>query len=98
VDIFTPEIARIKASAPQQYKAQVEDMEKRLNILFDHLNNEDLLSATTVQEVVTISQAVQNRDWDQAQSLFNTLQTEKLATEGTNWMVSPRLKVVSTLC
>lgn len=70
------------------YKPQVEDMEKRINILFDHLNNEDLLSEQTVQQMVSISQAVQNRDWDQASSLFNDMQTGKLETEGTHWMVS----------
>ena len=63
-------------------------MEKRINILFDHLNNEDLLSEQTVQEMVTISHAVQNRDWDQALALYNQMQTGKLDTEGTNWMVS----------
>jgi protein transport protein SEC31 len=70
------------------YKPQVDDMEKRINILFDHLNNEDLLSEQTVQQMVSISQTVQNRDWDQALSLFNEMQTGKLETEGTHWMVS----------
>lgn len=88
VDILTPEIARIKSSAPQQYMAQVTDMEKRLNILFDHLNNEDLLGESTVQEVIEISRAVQSKEWDRALALFNELQTAKLATEGGNWMVS----------
>lgn len=63
-------------------------MEKRLNILFDHLNNEDLLGESTVQEVIEISRAVQSKEWDRALALFNELQTAKLATEGGNWMVS----------
>lgn len=63
-------------------------MEKRLNILFDHLNNEDLLSEGTVQEMVEISHAVQEKDWDRALNLYNSMQTAKLDTEGTNWMVS----------
>ena len=88
VDILTPEVARIKSVAPETYRPQVNDMEKRINILFDHLNNEDLLSEQTVQEMVTICQAVQNRDWDQALGLYNHMQTGKLETEGTNWMVS----------
>lgn len=88
VDLLTPEIARLKAVAPQQYKPQVDDMEKRLNILFDHLNNEDLLSEGTVQEMVQISTTVEARDWDKASSLFNEMQTAKLDTEGTHWMVS----------
>ena len=88
VDILTPEITRIKSAAPQQYKPQVDDMEKRINILFDHLNNEDLLSESTVQEMVEISKCVQSREWDRALGLFNEMQTGKLETEGTNWMVS----------
>ncbi|KAK5175717.1 protein transport protein S31 [Saxophila tyrrhenica] len=87
VDLLSPEIARIKSSAPQQYKPQVDDMEKRLNILFDHLNNEDLLSESTVQEMIGIAQAVSARDWDRALGLFNEMQAAKSATEGTNWMV-----------
>lgn len=88
VDILTPEVARIKSAAPQMYKPQVDDMEKRINILFDHLNNEDLLSEQTVQQMVGISRAVQNHDWDQALSLYNEMQTAKMEAEGTNWMVS----------
>lgn len=88
VDLLTPEIARLKSVAPQQYKPQADDMEKRLNILFDHLNNEDLLSEGTVQEMVQISNAVKDREWDRALSLFTEMQTAKLETEGTHWMVS----------
>ena len=72
-------------------------MEKRLNILFDHLNNEDLLSDSTMQEMVGISYAVQAKDWDQAMSLWNAMQTAKLATEGTNWMVG-RLTNLMVFC
>ena len=63
-------------------------MEKRLNILFDHLNNEDLLSDATVQEMVNIGTAVNHREWDQALSMFNEMQTAKMESEGKNWMVS----------
>jgi protein transport protein SEC31 len=88
VDLLTPEIARIKTVAPQAFKPQVDDMEKRIHILFDHLNNEDLLQPDTVQQMVEISQHVQRKEWDQAQSLFVTMQNAKLDTEGTHWMVS----------
>jgi protein transport protein SEC31 len=87
VDLLTPEIARIKAMAPQSFKAQVEDMEKRINLLFDHLNNQDLLQPDTVQQMVQVAQHVHNKEWDQAQALFTEMSTTK-ATEGTNWMVS----------
>lgn len=90
VDLLSPEIARIKTVAPQAFKAQVDDMDKRINILFDHLNNEDLLKPDTVQQMVEISQAVANKDWDRAHALFTEMQSAKLDTEGTLWMVSSR--------
>ncbi|KAF2172889.1 hypothetical protein M409DRAFT_62549 [Zasmidium cellare ATCC 36951] len=87
VDLLTPEVARIKTVAPQAFKPQVDDMDKRINILFDHLNNEDLLQPDTVQQMVQISQFVAEKQWDQAQALFTEMQSAKLDTEGTHWMV-----------
>ncbi|WPH03389.1 Protein transport protein sec31 [Acrodontium crateriforme] len=87
VDLLTPEIARIKTLAPQAFKAQVDDMEKRINILFDHLNNGDLLKSDTVQEMLEISRYVASKDWERAQALFTDMQTAKLEKEGTHWMV-----------
>ncbi|KAL1628957.1 protein transport protein S31 [Diplodia seriata] len=67
--------------------ARVLDTEKRLNILFDHLNNEDLLKPDTVQEMVELSQHLNNRSYDDAQTLFTGLMKNK-NDEGSNWMVS----------
>ena len=64
-------------------------MDKRINILFDHLNNEELLKPDTVDQMVEISRAVAGKEWDRAQSLFTEMQSAKLDTEGTLWMVSP---------
>lgn len=88
VDLLTPEVSRIRTIAPPTFKPQVDDMAKRINILFDHLNNDDLLKPDTVQQVVQIAQHVQRKEWDQAQSLFTDMQSAKLETEGKNWMVN----------
>lgn len=88
VDLLSPEVARIKAVAPQAFKPQVDDMDKRINILFDHLNNEELLKPDTVGQMVEISRAVASKEWDRAQALFTEMQSAKLDTEGTLWMVS----------
>lgn len=88
VDLLTPEISRIKSVAPPTFKPQVDDMAKRINILFDHLNNDDLLKPDTVQQMLQIAQHVHRKEWDQAQSLFAEMQAAKLETEGKNWMVS----------
>lgn len=78
---------RVKSKAPSTFKAQVNDTEKRLNILFDHLNNEDLLKEDTIQSMVELSQAVQARDFEQAQAIHVEIMTNKTDECG-NWMVS----------
>jgi protein transport protein SEC31 len=80
-------MARIKSKAPAQFRPQVLDTEKRLNILFDHLNNEDLLKHDTIAEMNELSQSIQGRQFDQAQALFTDIMTSK-SDEGSNWMVS----------
>jgi protein transport protein SEC31 len=86
--MLVPEVARIKSVAPQAFKPQVDDMEKRINILFDHLNNEELLKSDTVDQMVEISRVIAGKEWERAQALFMEMQSAKLDTEGTLWMVS----------
>lgn len=81
-------MARVKSRAPASFALQVNDAEKRLNILFDHLNNENLLKPDTVQEMVEISRCVQARDMERAGALLTELMKTKLESEGGNWMVS----------
>lgn len=63
-------------------------MDKRINILFDHLNNDDLLKPDTVQTMVQISECVRDKQWDQAQQMFTEMQMTKGENEGGVWMVS----------
>ena len=78
---------RVRSKAPASFKAQVNDTEKRLNILFDHLNNEDLLKPNTVQEMVELAQAMRAREYEQAQAIHIDIMTNRLDECG-NWMVS----------
>jgi hypothetical protein len=78
---------RVKAKAPAQYKQHVADTEKRLNILFDHLNNEDLLKPDTIQQMNELASNIQARQYDNAAAVFSDLMTNK-NDEGSNWMVS----------
>jgi protein transport protein SEC31 len=80
----------VKTKAPAQYKQHIADTEKRLNILFDHLNNEDLLKPDTLQEMNGLAGHLQNRQYDEAIAIFSDLMTNK-TDEGSNWMVSLRL-------
>jgi len=84
--ILTSEMQRVKARAPASFKPQVDDTEKRLNILFDHLNNEDLLQPDTVGMLVELSQALQNRDFNRASEIQMDVHRDKVGECG-NWMV-----------
>lgn len=78
---------RVKAVAPQSFKVQVSDTEKRLNILFDHLNNEDLLKEQTINDMVQLAQSLQARDYEQAQMIHVDIMTNRTEECG-NWMVN----------
>ena len=81
---------RVKARAPASFKAQVNDTERRLNILFEHLNNGDLLKPNTVETMVELSHAIQARNYDVAHALHLDILTNQTDECG-NWMVSSRL-------
>ena len=79
-------MARVKSRAPPSYKPQVNDTEKRLNILFDHLNNEDLLKPDTVWQMVELSQALREGDYARASEIQMEVHRDKVEECG-NWMV-----------
>jgi protein transport protein SEC31 len=57
--VFSAEINRVKAlaQAPQQ-KRIVADVDKRLNILFDLLNNDDVIPPAVISELVKLAQGM----------------------------------------
>jgi protein transport protein SEC31 len=75
-EILGAELQRVKAKAPSQYKAHVTDTEKRLNILFDHLNNEDLLKPDTIQQMNELAGNIQAKQYDDAIAIFQDLMTK----------------------
>ncbi|PGH03897.1 protein transporter SEC31 [Helicocarpus griseus UAMH5409] len=85
-EILSADMQRVKARAPSSFKAQVNDTERRLNILFDHLNNEDLLKPATVESMVELSQALQARNYEVAQAVHLDIFTNR-SDECGNWMV-----------
>ncbi|KAH8730519.1 hypothetical protein GQ44DRAFT_700443 [Phaeosphaeriaceae sp. PMI808] len=85
-EILEADMQRVKAKAPAQYKQHVADTEKRLNILFDHLNNEDLLKPDTIQQMNELASNLQARQYDEAVAIFSDLMTNK-NDEGSNWLV-----------
>lgn len=92
-EILNEDMHRVKSRAPAAFKAHVNDMEKRLNILFDHLNNEDLLKQNTIEDMVELAQAIRSKNYDQAQAIHIDILTNRNNECGT-WMVSPWARFV----
>ncbi|RAL17804.1 putative protein transport protein (SEC31) [Aspergillus homomorphus CBS 101889] len=85
-EILSADMQRVKSRAPSSFKAQVDDAERRLNLLFDHLNNEDLLKPNTVADMVQLAHAIQARDYETARSIHVNIMTNRTDECG-NWMV-----------
>ena len=79
-------MSRVKAQAPSSFKTQVSDTEKRLDILYDHLNNEDLLKPDTVAQIVELSRALEAKDFARASEIQMEVHRDKVEECG-NWMV-----------
>ncbi|KAI5776594.1 hypothetical protein EDC01DRAFT_681602 [Geopyxis carbonaria] len=84
-ELLSADMERVKARAPPAFARQVADTEKRLGILFDHLNNEDLLSADTLEKMDILAKAIANKDYGTAHSIQVELVTDRTA-ECTTWM------------
>jgi protein transport protein SEC31 len=87
VSIFNSDMQRVASRAPPSFAAQVKDTQKRLNILFDHLNNEDLLKPDTIERLNALAQALQSKDYDTASRMQVDIQRDKLDECG-HWMVN----------
>ncbi|KAF2668780.1 hypothetical protein BT63DRAFT_456421 [Microthyrium microscopicum] len=92
-EILNGEMQRIKAKAPAAYQQQVIDTEKRLGILFDHLNNEDLLRPDTIGQMQQLASQLQGRQHAQATQLLTEVMTTK-TDEGSNWMVGVKRLII----
>jgi protein transport protein SEC31 len=77
---------RVASKAPASFAAQVKDTRKRLNILFDHLNNEELIKPDTIQRLSELSEALHSKNYDAASKLQVDIQSQKTDECG-NWMV-----------
>lgn len=60
----------IKPKIPEKYVKHGIDMEKRLNILYDHLNNSDLLSSEGINSLKEICDVLQAKNYQEASRLI----------------------------
>lgn len=88
------EMQRIKSLAPSKYQKEVEGAEKRLGLLFDGLNNDDIKAEQAVQ-LKTLASSIQARDFEQAQAIHADL--TKQGQTGP-WMVSATSRVLLRRC
>lgn len=92
VDIFSGDMQRVASKAPASFAPQVKDTQKRLNLLFDHLNNEELVKPDTIQRLGELAEALASKNYDFAAKLQVDIQREKTDECG-NWMVSQCISV-----
>lgn len=85
-NILSEELQSIAPHIPDSYRRQFEDAGRRINILFDHLNNEDLLSEESITDMTALVQALQSRDYDTASEIRLSIQTTR-TSECESWMV-----------
>jgi protein transport protein SEC31 len=86
VDLLSQDVQRVAAKAPAAFAPQVKDTQKRLDLLFDHLNNEELVQPATIDQLSRLAEAIQGKDYITAQKLQVEIQRDKTEECG-NWMV-----------
>jgi protein transport protein SEC31 len=86
VDILSNDMQRVASKAPASFAPQVKDTQKRLNILFDHLNNEELIKQDTIQQLSELAEALEAKNFDLAGKMQVDIQRAKTDECG-NWMV-----------
>lgn len=84
-EILSSTLQLTASKMPEKYHKQVADTEKRLNILFEHLNNEEL-SGEITGKLVSVVNSVQSGDYAQAGALQSQVALDH-PTECGQWMV-----------
>ncbi|ODQ66157.1 hypothetical protein NADFUDRAFT_83005 [Nadsonia fulvescens var. elongata DSM 6958] len=75
--ILSSRLESLKPLVPAAYTKQVKDAEKRLNILFDHLNNEEVLSGETISDLLELSACIDESNWGEAQGIYLNIITTR---------------------
>lgn len=83
---FSELLAEMKRVAPAKYSKHVLDMEKRLNLLYSHLQKNELVSGGAVALLRQITSALKNKDFSAANK-FNNEIMERHAAEVGEWNV-----------
>ena len=87
VDILTRDMQRVAAKAPASFAPQVKDTQKRLGLLFDHLNNGELVKPETTDQLAQLAGALASKEYEVAAKIQLDIQRDKTEECG-QWMVS----------
>lgn len=89
VDMLSQDMQRVASKAPATFAPQVKDTQKRLGLLFDHLNNRELVQPATIDQLSQLVAAIESKDYATAQRLQVEIQRDKTEECG-NWMAGLR--------
>ncbi|CAR30110.1 Sec31p [Lachancea thermotolerans CBS 6340] len=85
VDFLSSELGRVTPLIPQEYTKQLKDCNKRLRILFGHLERQDLLTQPTVDKLHSIVALMKERRYADAMQVHVDIATNH-AQEAGNWL------------
>ena len=86
---FERDMQRVASKAPAAFAPQVKDTQKRLGLLYDHLNSGDLISPGTIDKLAQLSQALEAKNYDAAAAVQADI-AQSAPNELGAWMVSAR--------
>lgn len=85
VNYLKGELARVTPLTPKEYSKQIKDCDKRLNILYNHLAKQDLLTQPTIDKLSKIVDQLKSKDYGGAMQVFVDTSTNNAAEAG-NWL------------
>lgn len=85
VDFLKEELARVTPLIPKEYTKQLKDCNKRLNILFHHLERQDLLTQPTIEKLKRIVELLKDNKYSEAMQVHVDIATN-YAQEAGNWL------------
>ncbi|KAK4251692.1 hypothetical protein C7999DRAFT_27769 [Corynascus novoguineensis] len=86
VELLSQDMQRVASKAPATFAPQVKDTQKRLNLLFDHLNNGELVRPDTIEQLSTVAEAIAGKNYELASKLQTEILRDKTEECG-QWMV-----------
>lgn len=85
IDFLQEELARVTPLTPKEYTKQLKDCDKRLKILFVHLERGDLLTEPTIEKLKELIEFLKTKNYTAAMNVHVDIATNH-AHEGGNWL------------